>query len=33
MKLKEKIKSAIYPTWMIEAIFQVTAGFDNCQNI
>jgi len=29
---REKIKSDIYPTWMFEAVFQVTAGFDHCQN-
>jgi len=32
-EVKGKNKSDIYPTWMIEAIFQVTAGFDHCQNI
>jgi hypothetical protein len=29
---REKIKSDIYPTWMFEAVFQVTVGFDHCQN-
>jgi hypothetical protein len=29
---REKIKSDIYPTWFFEAVFQVTAGFDYCQN-
>jgi hypothetical protein len=33
MKSREKIKLGIYPTWMTEAIFQVAAGFDHCQNI